>query len=144
MRIEDIKILPCYLAHPPRTEKIEQKEWQYLKSGMLEADIVVDIQGTLIDGYCWYLLAKKYELTCVPVRCRRQIIRASHKKGGKMYAWELPALLIGRVSVGEKLIVRTSRGIRTVTVAAVEEYNPEQQIGPLRRAIRKKRKGAAA
>lgn len=52
--------------------------------------------------------------------------------------WELPGVLIDRVAPGEKLIVRTGRGIRTVTVAAVEEYNPEQQIEPLRRAIRKR------
>ena len=44
------------------------------------------------------------------------------RRGGKVYAWELPGLLVGRVSVGEKLIVRTSRGLRTVTVAEVEEY----------------------
>ena len=68
------------------------------------------------------LLAKAHGLDFVPIRYgRRQIIRASHKKGGKLYAWELPGLLVGRVSVGEKLIVGTSRGLRTVTVAAVEE-----------------------
>lgn len=55
-----------------------------------------------------------------------------------MYAWELPGLLIGRVRVGEKLIVRTSRGPRTVTVAAVEEYAGQEQK-PLRMAIRKPR-----
>ena len=55
-----------------------------------------------------------------------------------MYVWELPGLLIGGVSVGEKLIVRTAKGQRTVTVAAVEEY-AGQGLEPLRMAIRKPR-----
>ena len=85
------------------------------------------------------LLAKAHGLDFVPIRYgRRQIIRASHKKGGKLYAWELPGLLVGRVSVGEKLMVRTSRGLRTVTVAEVEEY-AGQDPEPLRMAIRKPR-----
>lgn len=62
----------------------------------------------------------------------------SKRKGGKVYAWELSGLLVGRVSVGEKLIVRTSRGLRTVTVAEVEEY-AGQEPKPLRMAIRKPR-----
>ena len=51
----------------------------------------------------------------------RQIVRASHKPGGKMYSWELPGLLIDRVSAGDKVVVRTERGARTVIVTAVEE-----------------------
>lgn len=139
MDIDRINIMPCFSAHSPKPEKMERKEWQYLESGMTESDIVLDGAGTLIDGYCWYLLAKKYELTHVPVRYgRRQIIRAFHKKGGKLYAWELPGHLVGRVRVGEKLIVRTSRGLRTVKVAEVEEY-AGQEPEPLRMAIRKPR-----
>ena len=42
------------------------------------------------------------------------------------------------MSVGEKLIVRTSRGLRTVTVAEVEEY-AGQAPEPLKMAIRKPR-----
>ena len=51
----------------------------------------------------------------------RQGVRASHKPGGKMYTWELPGLLIDRVSAGDKVVVRTERGARTVIVTAVEE-----------------------
>ena len=41
------------------------------------------------------------------------------------------------MSVGEKLIVRTSRGLRTVTVAEVEYAGQDPE--PLRMAIRKPR-----
>ena len=115
------------------------KEQYFRETGCLQSKIILDGAGNLIDGYTSYLLAKAHGLASVPIRYgRRQIIRVSHKKGGKVYAWELPGLLVGRVSVGEKLIVRTSRGLRTVTVAEVEEY-AEQDPEPLRMAIRKPR-----
>ena len=115
------------------------KEQYFRETGCLQSKIILDGAGNLIDGYTSYLLAKAHGLVSVPIRYdRRQIVRASHRNGGKLYAWELPGLLVGRVSVGEKLIVRTSRGPRTVTAAAVEEYAGQEQK-PLRMAIRNPR-----
>lgn len=115
------------------------KEQYFRETGCLQSKIILDGAGNLIDGYTSYLLAKAHGLVSVPIRYgRRQIVRASHRNGGKLYAWELPGLLVGRVSVGEKLMVRTSRGLRTVTVAEVEEY-AGQDPEPLRMAIRKPR-----
>ena len=80
----------------------------------------------------------------VPARYgKRQIIRASHREGGKLYTWELPGILIDRVSAGDRVIVRTERGIKAVTVAAVEEYAGNEPE-PLRMVIRVKRKGGVA
>ena len=139
MDIDRINILPCFSAHPPKQEKMESKEQYFRETGCLQSEIILDGAGNLIDGYTSYLLAKAHGLVSVPIRYgRRQIVRASHRNGGKLYAWELPGLLVGRVSVGEKLIVRTSRGLRTVTVAEVEEY-AGQDPEPLRMAIRKPR-----
>lgn len=114
------------------------KEQYFRETGCLQSEIILDGAGNLIDGYTSYLLAKAHGLASVPIRYgRRQIVRASHRNGGKLYAWELPGLLVGRVSVGEKLIVRTSRGLRTVTVAEVEYAGQDPE--PLRMAIRKPR-----
>ena len=49
-------------------------------------------------------------------------MRGSYKLGKKAYSWELPKILINHVSVGDKVLVHTRRGVRVVTVAAVEEY----------------------
>ena len=139
MNINRIKIFPCFEAHPPKREKMECCERCFQETGVLPSEIVLDIFGNLIDGYTSYLLAKAHGLASVPIRYgRRQIIRASHKKGGKVYVWELPEALLGRVSAGERLIVRTSRGLRTVTVAEVEEYSG-QEPEPFKMAIRKPR-----
>ncbi len=145
MRTDHIQIFQCFKENPPKPGKIMKKEQYFNETGLLQSEIVLDSRNRLIDGYTSYLLALKHGLEYVPIRYgKRQIVKAYHRQGGKIYMWELPGVLIDRVSPGEKLIVRTGRGIRTVTVAEVEEYNPEQQIEPLRRAIRKKRKGAAA
>ena len=139
MDIDRIKIFPCFEAHPPKREKMERCEQRFQETGALQSEIVLDIFGHLIDGYTSYLLAKAHGLAAVPVRYgRRQIVRAYHKEGGKLYAWELPAALLGRVNTGERLIVRTSRGPRAVTVAEVEEY-AGQEPEPLRTAIGKPR-----
>ncbi|MBS6396491.1 MAG: hypothetical protein KH452_05010 [Clostridiales bacterium] len=141
MKVENIKIYPCFAAHPPKAEKMEQKEWDYAQYGLENANIVLDSQNYLIDGYTYYLIARNYGLTSVPIRySSRQIVKASHKIGGKLYAWELPGMLIDRVSSGEKLIVETSRGLRTVKVAVVEEYT-FQEPKPFKMVLRKHRTG---
>ena len=143
MRVDSIKIYPCFAAHQPKAEKMEQKEQYFAETGLLQSQIILDSRGNLIDGYTSYLLAKAHGIQSVPVRYgRRQIVRASHKPGGKLYTWDLPGILIGRVSAGDKVLIHTQRGVRVVTVAAVEEYagnRPE----PLRMVIRVKRKGGA-
>ena len=139
MKIDNIKIYPCFAAHEPKPEKMEQKERYFEETGALQSQIIFDSRGNLIDGYTSYLIAKAHGIQCVPIRYgRRQIVRASHKPGGKLYTWELPGLLIDRVSAGDKAVVRTERGARTVIVTAVEEYagnEPET----LRMVIRAKR-----
>mgnify|MGYP006876754587 CR=1 FL=1 len=139
MRIDDIKIYPCFAAHEPKPEKMEQKEQYFTETGLLQSQIILDSRGNLIDGYTSYLLAKAHGIQYVPVRYgRRQIVRAFHKPGGKLYSWELPKILVDRVSAGDKAIVRTKRGIKAVTVAAVEEYAGNEPE-PLRMVIRVKR-----
>lgn len=143
--IDDIKIFPCFEEHPPKTEKMEQKRAYFQETGLLQSEIILDSANNLIDGYTSYLLARENNIECVPIRYgKRQIVRAYHREGGKLYAWELPGLLIARVSVGDKLIVPTQRGVRVVTVAAVEEYRPEEYPEPLRTVIRRKKKVRAA
>ncbi|GFI11894.1 hypothetical protein IMSAGC007_04372 [Lachnospiraceae bacterium] len=143
INIDDIKIYPCFASSTPRSKKVERKEWQYSQSGMSEFDIVLDRNNYLIDGYIGYLIAKENGLTHIPVRYgRRQIIRAVHKTGGKAYTWEVPGMLINRVSVGDKVVVETTRGRRKVKVIAVEEYR-QQDREPLRMVVRVKSRATA-
>lgn len=139
MRIDDIKIYPCFTEHPPKADKIEQKEQYSIETGLLQSPIILNSDNYLIDGYTSYLIAKAHGIRNVTVRYgKRQIVRASHKQGGQLYDWELPEQLIDKVSDGDRVLVHTQRGIRTVTVAAVEPYKPQKYIKALRKVIRLK------
>lgn len=136
---DEVKIYPCFAAHSPKAEKMEQKERYFEETGALQSQIILDGNGYLIDGFTSYLMAKERGIQIVPVRYgRRQIVRAGHKPGGKPYSWELPETLVDRVSVGDKAVVRTQKGVRTVVVTAVEEYAGNEPE-PLRMVIRVKR-----
>ena len=140
MRTDDIRIFSCFKENPPKPEKMKEKEWYFQETGLFPSEIVLDSSNRLIDGYMSYLLAIQYGIECIPVRYgKRQIVKAYHRPGGKIYIWELPKKLIDQVGPGEKVVVMTSQGIRIVKVKAVEEYNPDQHIDPVRRVIRKKK-----
>lgn len=136
--IDEINILPCFAAHEPKPEKMRQKERYFAETGLLQSQIVLDRNNNLIDGYISYLLAKAHGLRHVPIRyTKRQIVRACHKPGGKLYAWELPKSLLDRISVGDEVAVHTKSGVKVVTVAAVEEYAGNEPE-PFRMVIRRK------
>lgn len=136
MRIDDIKIYPCFAAHEPRPEKMKEKERYFEEAGAFQSQIILDSRGNLIDGYTSYLLAKAHGIQHVPVRYgRRQIVKAAHKPGGKLYSWEVPGHLIGRVSAGDNVVVRAGRGVKVVTVAAVEDYAGDEPE-PVRKVVR--------
>lgn len=143
MRIDNIKIFPCFTEHPPKPEKMERKDLYYQIHGSFESEIILDSSGHLIDGYTSYLLAVRYSVSDVPVTYgRRQIIKAAHWPGGKLYAWELPGILIDRVQIGDRVLVRSGRGVKAVTVAAVEEYG-QQAPEPLRIVVRRIKRDSA-
>lgn len=143
MRIDNIKIFPCFVDHLPKPEKMERKDQYYQEHGSFESEIILDSSGCLIDGYTSYLLAIKYGVGFVPVAYgRRQIIRAANRPGGKLYVWELPGILIDRVQIGDRVLVRSGRGVKAVTVAAVEEYG-QQAPEPLRIVVRRIKRDSA-
>lgn len=144
MKLNDIKILPCYAEHPPKEKKMKRKRTYYADTGLLQSEIILDSGNNLIDGFTSYLVAQENGIDTVPVQYgERQIIKGYHKTGGELYAWELPGLLVGHVAAGDKVLVHTRRGVRTVTVAVVEPYSPEKYPGPLLSVIRKRHKGVA-
>lgn len=141
MRVDEIKIFPFFRDNPPKPEKLRRREEYYRRTGRFESEVVLDTSGNLIDGYATYLLARKCGVGRVPVRYgRRQIIRAAHKPGGKLYTWELPGILIGRVGVGDRVMVRTEKAYTAVKVAEVKEYAGEEPE-PLKMVLRRCKEG---
>ena len=139
---DDINIFPCFAEHPPIAEKMEHKARYFAEKGLLQSCTILDRENNLIDGYTSYLLARQQGIQCVTVRYgKRQIVRARHKPGGKLYTWELPENLIDRVSAGDVVLVHTHNGVTVVMVAAVEEYQPQEYTDRIRPVIRKKGTG---
>ncbi len=65
--IENIHIYKCFKAHPPRHEKMWVRRLMYRYDGTLYADIILDENNYLIDGYTSYLVAKENNLKYVKV-----------------------------------------------------------------------------
>lgn len=144
MQINDIQIYPCYEEHPPKPEKMERKVRYFEQTGHFQSEIILDKDGYLIDGYTSYLLAQQQGMRHVLIRYgKRQIIKACHREGGKLYEWELPQSMIDRVSAGDRVLVPAKNGVRVVTVATVEPCKPQECEKTLRKAI-KIRKGGVA
>ena len=64
--INEIQIKKDFLIHSLKYEKYRKKEKVFIKYGEL-GKIVVDRNYELIDGYCSYLICKKYDIGKVPV-----------------------------------------------------------------------------
>ena len=71
MKIDDIKIYPCFAAHEPKPEKMQEKKQYFEETGALQSQIILDSRGNLIDGYTSYLLARAHGIQCVPIRYGR-------------------------------------------------------------------------
>lgn len=139
MSIEEIKIFPCFRATPPKPGKMQKKERFFQETGEFESKIILDNNNFLIDGYTSFLLALQHGIKYMPVMYgKRQVVKAYHKPGGKIYVWKLPEKLIDQVHPGEKLVVQTSKGVKCVTVESVEEYDPSKHPDPLQNAIGKR------
>lgn len=126
--LKDIIISEDFKSTPPRSEKLARKEEQYKRTGLLPG-IVINDAGVLIDGYIDYLLAAKYQIQNVTVtRGYTEVIEAVHSHSqGKIYRWKVPLRLQGTISVGDKVLVRASNGIRRVMVRGVfHEQYPQQ------------------
>ena len=149
MLLSDIKIFPAFWEVQPSDRKMEKKR-QYLKKHRdFQSDIVVDEDGYLLNGFTSYLLARELRIVDVPVRRGEwQVIRAYHKPGGRLYRWRLPEELTGQISVGDRVKVHTKKGVKCVTVAAVERFIPQNGSQRLKmvleRADRKSGGGGAS
>lgn len=118
--INDIIVSADYAATAPKQWKQDKKQAYYEEHGTLPADIVINDSNVLIDGYTTYLTAARNGLQSIDVyRGWVEVIEAHHKAGGKFYRWRVPARLNGKISKGDKCIVRTLNGVRSVRVKEI-------------------------
>ena len=127
--IKDIVISEDYKNTTPGSRKMERAEQRYLQTGLLLANIIINDNNVLIDGYITYLLAVRHGLEQVDVyRGYIEIIEAVHRaESNKVFQWRVPLRLYGQVQRNDFVMARTSSGVKRVLVKAViRQSYPEQ------------------
>ena len=66
LSISDIDITYDFQLSSPRIAKFTRKEREFLKNGTL-GKIILNHNFELVDGYCSYLICKKYGIDKIPV-----------------------------------------------------------------------------
>ena len=135
--LEDIVISEDFRHTDPAARKIQRKVNYYKRTGELPADIIINDENVLIDGYTTYLTAVRYGFTHVPVRRGYvEIIEASYRSGSKVYTWKVPPRLQGMIHPGDKCRVRISTGVRMVTVQNILKQQYPVQTPRLRNVLK--------
>lgn len=64
--INDVIITYDFQLHSPHMSKFKSKEAMFTKDGTL-GKIILNNNYELVDGYCSYLICKKYDMDKIPV-----------------------------------------------------------------------------
>lgn len=135
--LKDIHISDDFAGRTPADRKLDKVRRYYAEHGEFPACIVLNDENTLIDGYCTYLIAKELGITHAPIkRGYIELVEAQHYIGQQSYVWRVPAHLIGQITVGQKCLVRTSRGVQRVKVVNILRQQYPTQNPRLRNVIR--------
>lgn len=137
MRTEDIIISDDFKRTPPKAEKLHRTEQEYLKTGLLPENIIIDADNVLVDGYTTYLAAVKYGVEDVALG-NMEFIEGVHDPGSsRTFIWRIPSHLAGKISAGDRVMVRTVYGVSRVQVVNVIRQQYPGTEGARRRVIRK-------
>lgn len=139
MAVKDIRIDPAFGSRRPRPEKLAAKREFYEKKGRFESPVYVDGTGLLVEGYTSYLIAVELGMetirVCTDEPERKPLIKyaaeARHAKSAKLYAWEVPQRLSGKLQPGDEIIVATANGKSKVTVASVRPLAKDESLKPV-------------
>lgn len=131
-KLKDIIISEDYKNTQPGNRKMERAELHYLLTRELPTNIVINDAGVLIDGYITYLMAVKYGVEKLDVyRGYVETVEAVHHLfSRKRYAWRVPFRLVGKIKVGDYVIVPSPAGAQRVRVVnVIRQQYPDQEIG---------------
>lgn len=159
MKMEDIKISKAFVATKPRTEKIENRKMEYLKTERQNKCITIDKNGVLVDGYAMYLAldslgikeveveyqSKAKRFREVPVTYKKRMttyVYGVHQPpcGRKEYVWRIPNTRIdlkSSIAVGDKVLTANACGTAIVNVTKIEVSDKPPVKGKIKKVIKK-------
>lgn len=146
--------IDCSGMIPPGKAKMACYEEYYLKNNVLPHNILVDENNRLVDGYCSYLLAKKYGLkwgalekndiyqaeSSVPhkkvVIGRHAVLKGNDVavKGKKYYRWICD--IKEPVVLGDVLLVKTGKGKDIMVVEKITYEAGMKNLGRLKKVLK--------
>lgn len=65
--VDDIEISPDFARHTPRNEKLSRRFLEYFHDRKFHTPVILNEEGTLVDGYSAYLVAKTLNLKTIHV-----------------------------------------------------------------------------
>ena len=164
MKLSDIKISKAFAATTPRTDKIENRKTEYLKTGKQRKCIVINKSGVLVDGYAMYLALNDLGVKEVDVEYQNNqnkskrfrevpIVHKTKKRmntyvygihqspySHKEYVWRIPSTRIdlkSSITVGDRVLTANSCGAKVVTVTKIEVSDKPPVNGKIKKVIKK-------
>lgn len=129
MKLKDIVIPKLFLDSPPKEEKIKEVTDYYKKHGKLDKPIIIDKNGTLVDGYVRYLVANNEGLEdplILYTTDKRLYIKAVHSsnRNAKRYWWRVRKCdeeeFLSKVKRGDPVLVHTKKGDAVAYVKSIK------------------------
>lgn len=135
-------VISAEFANTVPAERKRMRALDNLQMGSSRAEIIVNDDNVLIDGYCTYLAACELNMKQIDVfRGWVELIVGIHYPGKRGFRWRVPPDLIGKIEIGDQCMVVTSKGIKRVTVVSVmrQQYIEQQSYKKVIKLCRKKK-----
>ena len=135
-------VISAEFANTVPAERKRMRALDSLKMGSSRAEIIVNDDNVLIDGYCTYLAACELNMKQIDVfRGWVELIVGIHYPGKRGFRGRVPPDLIGKIEIGDQCMVVTSKGIKRVTVVRVmrQQYIEQQSYKKVIKLCRKKK-----
>ena len=118
IRMDKIRILPSFLACPPRAEKLRRKREYYATNGHYDRALAIDGHGWLVDGYATYLVMKENGESVAAAEIAQNIWPAvgCDDKHGKRDWYSIPLGLARKLRPGRRIVLFANGAIRVLQV----------------------------
>lgn len=124
-KLDEIRIKEEFLC--PSSEKMAER--RELTNKELSLHIVINQEHWLVDGYTYYLVALERNLLTIDVwidestkkQCTNlpEMIMAKFPSNPKMYYWNVPKILIGKINCGDYCLVENGDSFSMMKVSCV-------------------------
>lgn len=127
MKLSEIKISNAFKEHEPSEKKMEKCRKKFRK-GKMDRQIVLDVNGYLIDGYVLYKVLEENnyseDIPVVVYSKPTTYVYGKHPGNDKEYVWKVPKKCKGfNKKVGDVILVHSKGRLQLVTISKIIKLN---------------------